>query len=194
MIIDNTIIMQQTKITQYLFTNDNSEYAATKRNQSFKPVKPHNFKVGDLVLVRNHTSKAFQEKYQDSYRVVKLLGKNQLEVKDQNNCIRQVHVTEVKKTTMPEVLVKNIPDYKQFGSAAKLRLNPNYIEDLGWEIPTQIQAQPVLPDTEVSEVSSVAPEPMSQDTTTSQGESLKTTEPITWFQSMTDHFKEALSQ
>ena len=61
------------------------EYAATKRNQSFKPMKPHDFKVGDLVLVRNHMSKAFQEKYQDSYRVVKLLGKNQLKVKDQNN-------------------------------------------------------------------------------------------------------------
>ena len=26
-----------------------------------------------------------------------------------------VHVTDVKKTTMPEVIVKNIPDYKQFG-------------------------------------------------------------------------------
>ena len=139
-------------------------------------------------------SKAFQEKYQYSYRVVKLLGKNQLKVKDQNNCIRQVHVTDVKKTTMPEVIVMNIPDYKQFGRAAKLRLNPKNIEDLGWEIPTQIQAHPVLPDTEVSEVSSVAPEPMGQDTMRPQGESLKTTEPIPWFQSMTDHFKEALSQ
>ena len=175
-------------------TTTQIEYAATKRNQSFKPVKPHDFKVGDLVLVRNHMSKAFQEKYQDSYRVVKLLGKNQLEVKDQNNNIQQVHVTDVKKTTMPEVSVKNIPDYKQFGRAAKLKLNPNNIEDLGWEIPTQIQAQPVLPDTEVREVLSIAPEPMSQDATTSQGESFKTTEPITWFQSMTDHFKEALSQ
>ena len=43
------------------------EYAAKRRNQSFKPVKPHDFKVGDLVLVRNHTSKAFQEKYQDIF-------------------------------------------------------------------------------------------------------------------------------
>ena len=59
--------------------------------------------------------------------------------------------------------------------------------------PPQIQTQPMLPDTEVSEVSSVAPEPMSQDATTSQGESFKTTEPSIWFQSMTDHFKEALS-
>ena len=143
------------------------EYATMKRSQCFKPMKPHDFKVGDLVLVRNHTSKAFQDKYQDSYQVVKLLGKNQLKVKDQNNCIRQVHVTDVKKTTMPAVIVKSIPDYKQFGRAAKLRLNPNNIEDLGWEIPTQIQAHPMLTDTEVSEVSSVAQEPMSQDTMTS---------------------------
>ena len=81
-----------------------------QKNQSFKPVKPHDFKVGDLGLVRNHMSKAFQEKYQDSYQVVKLLGENQLEVKDQNNHVRQVHITDVKKTTMPEVIVKNIPD------------------------------------------------------------------------------------
>ena len=46
------------------------EYAATRRNQKFKPVKPHDFKVGDLVLVRNHVSKAFQEKYQDSFHVI----------------------------------------------------------------------------------------------------------------------------
>ena len=43
------------------------QYAAMKRNQSFKPVKPHDFKVADLVLVRIHTSKAFQENYQDSH-------------------------------------------------------------------------------------------------------------------------------
>ena len=92
---------------------------------------------------------------------------------------------DVKKTTMPEVVVRNIPDYKQFGRATKLRLNANNIKDLGWEIPTQIQSQPVLPDTELSKISSVAPEPMSQDAT-SQGESFKT-------KSMTDCFKEALS-
>ena len=95
---------------------------------------------------------------------------------------------------MPEVIVKNIPDYKQFGRAAKLRLNPNNIKDFGWEIPTQFQTHPMLPDTEVSEVSSVAPGTKSQDTTISQGESFMTTEPISWFQSITDQFKEELSQ
>ena len=43
------------------------EYATMKRSKSFKPMKPYDFKVGNLVLVRNDTSKAFQEKYQDSY-------------------------------------------------------------------------------------------------------------------------------
>ena len=50
----------------------------------------------------------------------------------------------------------------------------------------------MLSDTEVSEVSSVALVPWSQEAMTSQGESFKTTKTHTWFQTMTDHFKEAL--
>ena len=50
----------------------------------------------------------------------------------------------------------------------------------------------MLPGTEVSEVSSVTPIPVSQEVTPPQGESFKTIKPNTWFQSMTDHFKEAL--
>ena len=87
---------------------------------------------------------------------------------------------------MPEVIVKALPDYKQFGRAAKLRLNPNNIEDLRWEIATQFPAQPVSPDTEVSEVSEVVSRAKSQNTTLSPCESLMTTEPISWFQSLTD--------
>ena len=50
----------------------------------------------------------------------------------------------------------------------------------------------MLPDTEVSGVSNVALVPWSQEAMTSQGESFKTTKPSTWFQTMADHFKEAL--
>ena len=59
-----------------------------KMNQNFKPVKPHFFKVCDLVLVSNCTSKAFQEKYQDSFHVIRLLDKNELEVKEQTSHLR----------------------------------------------------------------------------------------------------------
>ena len=43
-----------------------------------------------------------------------------MEVKDQKGHIRQVHVTDVKKTTMPEVITNAIPDYSAFGCAVKL--------------------------------------------------------------------------
>ena len=141
------------------------KYAAKRRNQNFKPVKPHDFKVGDLVLVRNHTSKAFQEKYQNNFQVIRLLGKNQLEVKDQKGHLRQVHITDMKKTTMPEVIANAVPDYSQFGRATKLRLNPNKVEDLQWTIPGEF----TTPETQVSEVSDNTVQenpPISQDTET----------------------------
>ena len=140
------------------------QYAANRRNQNFKPMKAHDFKVGDLVLMRNHTSKAFQEKYQDSFHVTRLLGKNQLEVKDQNNHIRTVHIMDVKKTTMPEVILNAIPNYSQFGRAAKLRLNSNHFEDLGWTIPTEYQNIKMELTQEISSVSTTSPKTKSQET------------------------------
>ena len=101
---------------------------------------------------------------------------------------------DVKKTTMPEVIVKAIPDYKQFGRAAKLRLNPNNIKDLGWEIPENFLTHPVCPDLEVSEVTEVISKAKYQDTMTTPGESFKTMEPTSWFQSLMDQVKEGLIQ
>ena len=43
-----------------------------------------------------------------------------MEVKDQKGHIRQVHITDVKKTTMLEVITNAIPDYSAFGHAVKL--------------------------------------------------------------------------
>ena len=43
--------------------------------------QPEQLKVGDNMLVRDHTSKAFQPKYKD-FCIVGLLGKNQIEIKD----------------------------------------------------------------------------------------------------------------
>ena len=63
---------------------------------------------------------------------------------------------DVKKTTMPEVILNAVPDYSQFGRAAKLRLNPNHIEDLGWTIPTEHQNIKMEPAQEVSSVSTTS--------------------------------------
>ena len=84
----------------------------------------------------------------------------------------------VQKTTMPEVIVNAIPDYKQFGQAAKLRLNPNHIEELEWKIPENVPTHPVCPNPEVNEVTEVVPKAKGEDTTTTPGESFRTMEPI----------------
>ena len=54
----------------------------------------------------------------------------------------------------------------------------------------QIPTQPMLPSTEVSEVSGVTPIPVSQEVTPPQGESFKTIKP-NGSNPWTDHFKEA---
>ena len=48
-----------------------------------QPVKKPNSNVGDLVLVRDHTSKCFMPKYKVDFRVVHIQG-NKVKVKDNN--------------------------------------------------------------------------------------------------------------
>ena len=109
-----------------------------------------------------------------------------MEVKDQKGHIRQVHITNVKKTTMPEVITNAIPDYTTFGHAVKLQLNPNKVEDLQWTIPEKVS------NVQVDETS-IEGETTPQQT--SQGESNDPSEPVpTWFWSITEKFKQGLHQ
>ena len=58
--------------------------------KSTKPKESAVLHVGDNILVRDHTSKAFKPKYKD-FCIVGLLGKNQIEIKDNHGHITKVH-------------------------------------------------------------------------------------------------------
>ena len=58
-------------------------------------------RLGDNVLVRDHTSKVFQPKYKD-FCVTGFLGKNQIEVKDNHGHTTKVHRRDVKKIPMTD--------------------------------------------------------------------------------------------
>ena len=60
---------------------------------------PETLKPGDNILVRDHTSKAFQPKYKD-FCVIGLVGKNQVEVNDNHGHTTKVHRKDVKKIQM----------------------------------------------------------------------------------------------
>ena len=58
-------------------------------------------RMGDNVLVRDHTSKVFQPKYKD-FCITGFVGKNQVEVKDNHGHTTKVHRRDVKKIPMTD--------------------------------------------------------------------------------------------
>ena len=96
--------------------------------------EPERLKIGDNILVRDHTSKAFQPKYNDCC-IVGLLGKNQFEIKDNHGHITKVHRRDVKKIPMTEKICK-LSEEEQTGKTREGRKAvPNSkMPDLGWDI------------------------------------------------------------
>ena len=94
-----------TKLYHVVAHNLNEVRKARDGNKkSTKPREPVVLRVGDNILVRDHTSKAFQPKYKD-FCIVGLLGKNQIEFKDNHGHLTKVHGKDVKKIPMTEKFV-----------------------------------------------------------------------------------------
>ena len=101
-----------------------------------RPVPDPNINTGDLVLVRDHTSKSFMPKYKTDYRVIRVLG-NKVEVKDNNGKMSWFHISDVKKTDMITKLICQLPDYDAFGHKGRLCFDPERVKDLGWTLNDQ---------------------------------------------------------
>ena len=98
------------------------------------PKEPERLKIGDNILVRDHTSKAFQPKYKD-FCIVELLGKNQVEIKDNYGHITKAHCRDIKKIQMTEKVCK-LYEEEQTGKTREGRkaVPTSKILDLGWDI------------------------------------------------------------
>ena len=98
------------------------------------PKEPEKLNVGDNILVRDHTLKAFQPKYKDFY-IVGLVGKNQVEIKDNHGHITKVHHRDVKKIPMTEKVCKLYKE-EQIGKTREGRkVVPNSkMPNLAWDI------------------------------------------------------------
>ena len=104
------------------------------------PKEPEKLKIGDNVLVRDHTSKAFQPKYKD-FCIVGLLGKNQVEIKDNHGHTTKVHHRDVKKIPIIEKVCQ-LYEEEQIGKVRERRkaVPSCKMPDLGWDIvETQLQ-------------------------------------------------------
>ena len=105
---------------------------AREKAEGKEPSVPSIFQSGDLVTLCDHTAKAFESKYKGEYRIVKMLGKTQVLLRNARG-EEMNHVTHIKKTNPVDETVDKIPDFKKFGRAAKLHLNQDIVPNLGWE-------------------------------------------------------------
>ena len=123
-----------TKLYHVVAHNLNEARKARDENKkNTKPKEPVVLRVGDNLLVRDHTSKAFQPKYKD-FCIVGLLGKNQIEIKDNHSHITKVHWKDVKKIPMTEKVCQ-LYEEEQLGKTREGRraVPANKMPELGWD-------------------------------------------------------------
>ena len=127
-------------------------------------------KEGDLVLITNHTAKAFQPRFKGNFQVIKHRG-NQVEIKPaEGGETTRVHVTDIKKVIPADHISTQLPDYNKLGRLTKLRLNPKSIPDLDWQLASELHPNLALYKT--AKISD-------QVTATTQATSMVTAEIIT---------------
>ena len=132
--------------------NLNEARKARDRKNKKKNIKnPDQLKKGDNILVKDHTSKAFQPKYKD-FCIIGLLEKNQVEIKDNHGHTTKVHCRDVKKINMTEKICQ-LYEEEQVGKVRSGRkaIPASKMPDLGWDITEQLEVQEIKQaDTSVS--------------------------------------------
>ena len=105
---------------------------------------PEQLKVGDNILVRDHTSKAFQPKYKD-FCIIGLLGKKQVEIKDNHSHTTKVHCRDIKKIPISEKVCQ-LYEEEQIGKVRQGRkaIPDNKMPDLGWDTTEELNIQDTL--------------------------------------------------
>ena len=97
-----------------------------------KEEEPHQFKVNDMVLVKDPDAAVFEPRYQPNFRVTAIFGNNRIEVQDErgHKSVRSAHVKYIAPS---EKVVKQLPSeqlLKNYGRSTKLLLAPKNIPDL----------------------------------------------------------------
>ena len=108
-------------------------------------------RLGDNVLVRDHTSKVFQPKYKD-FCITGFLGKNQIEVKDNHGHTTKVHRRDVKKIPMTDKICQMYEEEQVNKIRNGRKLVPdNKMPNLFWNL----EKQETLHKEEIQEVEEI---------------------------------------
>ena len=121
----------------------NSRERYIKKHHNQQPSEPQ-LQAGDLILIKNHTTKSFEPKYKRNYRIVKIHGNN-MEIWDFRGNISVVHVTDMKRTTLMEQVADDYEQLGKQGRFSKKCIQRGYIPDLNWTTIHEDSDQPIRP-------------------------------------------------
>ena len=94
---------------------ENLHKARSRHDPSVPKHLPHPFEVGDTMLIKNHTTTAFDDKYIGDFHIVSLKG-NQVElIPSTGGKSKMEHISNIKYIMPAEHYISQIPDYKTFG-------------------------------------------------------------------------------
>ena len=121
----------------YALAVHNIKLAREKQEQSLKTYPIPDLTVGDLVLLRNHVRGPWDPRYEPSYRIVKIHGR-QLELRSPDGKIRTSNIRDVKPQYPVDDILKHLPDHQAFGRQTKYVAHPNLLQDLGWDLNLEV--------------------------------------------------------
>ena len=119
---------------------------------------PDNFKVNDLVLVKDPDAAVFEPRYQPNFRVTAIFGNNRIEVQDEKGHKSLRRSAHVKYIAPSEKVIQQLPSeqvVKNYGRSTKLLLAPKDIPDLHFNVADTKEKGDSLEKTEVMEIMDV---------------------------------------
>ena len=138
----------------YLLTAENVKRAREGQDLTESDVQKNDFKVNDLVLVRDVTSGAFALRYTPNYRIVAIYEPNRIVVRDEkgNEMVRRAsHLKVCDLKAKVALMLPNQNEYSSFGRSTNLLLHPKDVPDLQFTTNTEDKGE-ILLDTEVAEI------------------------------------------
>ena len=123
-----------------------------------KEEEPHNFKVNDMVLVKDPDAAVFEPRYQPNFRVTAIFGNNRIEVQDERGHKSVRRSAHVKYIAPSEKVIKQLPSkqvLKNYGRSSKLLLAEKDIPNLHFDITDTKEKGDSPEKTEVMEIMDV---------------------------------------
>ena len=123
-----------------------------------KEEEPHNFKVNDMVLVKDPDAAVFEPRYQPNFRVMAIFGNNRIEVQDERGHKSIRRSGHVKYIAPSEKVVKQLPSeqvLKNYGRSSKLLLAEKDIPDLHFDVAETKETGTPLERADAMEIMSV---------------------------------------